>query len=304
MDTHSAMRTFAKVVELGSFAAAAAKLDQARSAVTRQVAFLEQHYGVRLLNRTTRKLGLTDAGQAFYDRIRPILADLDDLEQALQAEDRRPSGRLRVAAPVSFGVRHLGPTIADYIAAYPDVFIDLDLNDRVVDLVEEGYDVAVRIGTLPDSTLVARPLAPQALKVCASPAYLAAHGEPLHPEDLKRHRCLQYAYSRNGNEWRFEKDGQTHAVRVPTSLRANNGDILRTAAVAGHGIVLQPGFLVDADIDAGLLVPLLRDYTHAPITMYAVYPHRRYLAAKVRTFVAFLEARFTAPRATPLESAP
>lgn len=293
MDTHTAMQTFARVVELGSFAAAAAKLDQARSVVTRQIAFLEQKYGVRLLNRTTRKLSLTDAGQAFYDRIRPILAEVHDLEQALQTEGSSPSGRLRVSAPVSFGVLHLGPAIAEYIAAYPEVFIDLDLNDRIVDLVEEGYDVAIRIGALQDSSLVARALAPQELIVCAAPSYLAHAGTPARPEDLKHHRCLHYAYYSTGNEWRFDRDGRTHMVRVPASLRANNGDVLRTVALAGHGIILQPGFLVGDDIKAGRLVPLLTDYTHQPINMYAVYPHRRHLSIKVRTFVDHLESRFS-----------
>jgi DNA-binding transcriptional LysR family regulator len=298
MDTHSAMQTYAKVVELGSFAAAAEKLGEARSVVTRQIAFLERKYGVRLLNRTTRKLSLTDAGQAFYDRIRPILAEVHELELALQTEDRHPTGRLRVSAPVSFGILHLGPAIAEYLQAFPEVFIDLDLNDRVVDLIEEGYDVAIRIGALQDSTLVARALAPQELIACAAPSYLDRHGAPKRPEDLKAHRCLQYAYMSSGNEWRFQKDGKIHAVRVAASLRANNGDVLRTAALAGHGIILQPGFLIGADIDAGRLVPLLTDYQHPPINMYAVYPHRRYLSAKVRTFVDFLEDRFS-PLRTP-----
>ncbi|KAG0775019.1 hypothetical protein G6F22_013618 [Rhizopus arrhizus] len=164
------MQTFAKVVELGSFAAAADKMGQARSVVTRQIAYLEQKYGVRLLNRTTRKLSMTDAGRAFYDRVRPILAEVADLELSLQAEGQRPSGRLRVSAPVSFGILHLGPAIAEYLQRYPDVVIDLDLNDRVVDLVEDGYDVAVRIGPLLDSSLVARPLAPQQLRTCSRTA--------------------------------------------------------------------------------------------------------------------------------------
>lgn len=213
MDTHTAMQTFARVVELGSFAAAADKMGQARSVVTRQIAYLEEKYGVRLLNRTTRKLSMTDAGRAFYERVRPILAEVADLELSLQAEGQAPSGRLRVSAPVSFGILHLGPAIAEYLLRYPDVIIDLDLNDRVVDLVEDGYDVAVRIGPLQDSSLVARPLAPQQLLVCAAPAYLARHGVPQTPDDLKQHRCLHYAYASTGNEWHFEKDGVTHLVR-------------------------------------------------------------------------------------------
>lgn len=294
MDTHTAMQTYAKVVELGSFAAAADKLGLARSVVTRQIAYLEQRYGVRLLNRTTRKLSMTDAGRAFYERVRPILAEVADLEQSLQAEGQRPSGRLRVSAPVSFGILHLGPAIAEYLQRYPDVVIDLDLNDRVVDLVEDGFDVAVRIGPLLDSSLVARPLAPQQLLVCAAPSYLARHGTPQSPEELRQHRCLHYAYASTGNEWHFEKDGVPHLVRVNAALRANNGDVLRTAALAGHGIILQPDFLVGEDVRAGRLVALLTDYAHTPISMYALYPHRRFLSPKVRSFVEHLEARYGA----------
>ncbi len=294
MDTHTAMQTFAKVVELGSFAAAAEKMGQARSVVTRQIAYLEQKYGVRLLNRTTRKLSMTDAGRAFYDRVRPILAEVNDLELSLQAEGQRPSGRLRISAPVSFGILHLGPTIAEYLQRYPDVVIDLDLNDRVVDLVEDGYDVAVRIGPMNDSSLVARPLAPQPLIVCAAPAYLARHAAPAHPEDLRNHRCLHYTYASTGNEWHFEKDGKIQLVRVNAALRANNGDVLRTAALAGHGIIMQPEFLVGDDVKAGRLIALLTDYTHSPIVMAAVYPHRRFLSPKVRSFVEYLETRFGA----------
>ncbi|MGH8816205.1 MAG: substrate binding domain-containing protein, partial [Achromobacter pestifer] len=242
-----------------------------------------------------RKLSMTDAGRAFYERVRPILAEVADLELSLQAEGQRPSGRLRVSAPVSFGILHLGPAIAEYLQRYPDVVIDLDLNDRVVDLVEDGFDVAVRIGPLQDSSLVARPLAPQQLLVCAAPAYLKRHGTPKTPEDLKQHRCLHYAYASTGNEWHFEKDGVTHLVRVNAALRANNGDVLRTASLAGHGIILQPEFLVGDDIRAGRLITLLADYAHTPISMYAIYPHRRFLSPKVRSFVEHLDARFGSP---------
>lgn len=292
MDTYSAMQTFAKVVELGSFAAAAERAGIARSVVTRQIAFLEQKYSARLLNRTTRKLSLTDAGRAFYDRVRPLLNELAELDLALQAQGSQPTGRLRVAAPVSFGISHLGPAIADYLQAYPQVVIELDLNDRVVDLVEDGYDVAVRIGPLTDSSLVARPLAPQGLHVCASPAYLARHGTPQHPDDLRQHRCLQYSYASGGNEWAFEKDGHTTLVRINPAMKANNGDVLRTAAIAGHGVIQQPDFLIGEDLRAGRLVAILPEYRRPPITMMAVYPHRRLLSPKVRSFVEYLEAHF------------
>ncbi len=294
MDTHEAMRTFAKVVELGSFANAAQRLDIARSAVTRQIAFLERRYGVRLLNRTTRKLSLTEAGQAFLDRIGPILADVAELELALQEKGQRPSGVLRISAPFSFGILHLGPAISGYLERYPDVSIDLELNDRRVDLVEEGFDLALRVGTPSGSSLVARPLAEQHMHVCASPEYLARHGTPEHPEALRQHRCLNYTYASHGNEWQFEKDGRSHAVRVAGALRANNGDVLRTAALAGHGIIMQPGFIVDADIQAGRLVALLTDYRTRSFPVQAMYPHRRFLSPKVRTFVDYLDELFGA----------
>ncbi|VFR16286.1 Transcriptional regulator, LysR family [plant metagenome] len=297
VDTHAAMQTFAKVVELGSFAAAAERLDLARSAVTRQIAFLEQKYGVRLLNRTTRKLSLTDAGRAFQERIQPILAEMSELELTLQEKGQRPSGLLRVSAPFTFGILHLGPAISAYMEQYPDVAIDLELSDRTVDLVEEGFDLALRLGTPADSSLVARPLSEQRMRLCAAPAYLARHGTPRHPDDLRQHECLNYHYASQGRDWQFEKDGQVHSVRVDGKLRANNGDVLRAAAVAGRGVILQPGFIVDADIEAGRLVPLLADYGTRGVRVQAVYPHRRFLSPKVRTFVRHLEALFGAGNA-------
>lgn len=286
------LRVFVRVVELGSITSGGRDLRLSPAVASNRIKDLETRFGVRLLNRTTRKLSMTDAGRAFYERVRPILAEVADLELSLQAEGQAPSGRLRVSAPVSFGILHLGPAIAEYLLRYPDVIIDLDLNDRVVDLVEDGYDVAVRIGPLQDSSLVARPLAPQQLLVCAAPAYLARHGVPQTPDDLKQHRCLHYAYASTGNEWHFEKDGVTHLVRVNAALRANNGDVLRTAALAGHGVILQPEFLVGEDVRAGRLTALLQDYAHTPISMYAAYPHRRFLSPKVRSFVEHLEERF------------
>jgi DNA-binding transcriptional LysR family regulator len=294
MDTHAAMHTFAKVVELGSFAAAAARLELAPSAVTKQVAFLERKYGVRLLNRTTRKLSLTDAGRAFYERIRPLLAELEELELALQADIQRPSGKLRISAPFSFGILHLGPAVAEFMRLYPEVAVDLELSDRRVDLVEEGFDLAVRIGPMGDSTLVARQLAEIKIIVCAAPSYLAEHGTPQHPDDLKQHSCLNYTYSSSGNVWDFVKDGQTHLVSVAGTFRANNGDVIRTAALAGHGLIMQPDFIIGADLAAGRLVPVLPEYNVPSIGLYAVYPHRRFLSAKVRSFVEHLEQRFKA----------
>lgn len=288
------MRAFIRVVEAGSFAAAAEKLGTARSAVTKQVAALERHYGVRLLQRTTRRLSLTDAGRASFDRIQAILAEVDDLERALQAESRQPAGLLRVTAPFSFGTLHLGPAIADYLRLYPQVRIDLNLSDRRVDLVEEGFDLAVRIGWLADSSLVARQLAQIRMQLCASPDYLAARGVPLAPSDLRNHDCLNYTLSSTGDEWRFSDGAGEQTVRVAGRMQANNGDVLRSAALAGHGIILQPEFIVGEDVRAGRLVELLPQHAAAPAGLYAIYPTRRHLSAKVSTFVEHLAHCFAA----------
>lgn len=292
MDTHFAMRVFDKVVELGSFSAAADRLELARPTVTKIVAFLEHKYGVRLLNRTTRRLSLTDAGRAFHERSRTILADIDEMEFALQSESVRPSGKLRITAPFTFGALHLGPAVNAFMRRYPEVFVDVELSDRTVDLVEEGFDLALRIGNLGDSSLVARQLADQKVWICASPAYVARNGAPQLPSDLERHQCLHYAYWAGGAEWRLESDGAEYTVKVAGPMRANNGDLLRSAALDGLGIIMQPDFIVGDDIRAGRLVPLLPKYTVATIGIHVLYPHRRYLSAKVRAFAEHLTECF------------
>jgi len=292
MDTHFAMRVFDKVVELGSFSAAADRLELARPTVTKIVAFLERKYGVRLLNRTTRRLSLTDVGRAFHERSRAILADIDEMELALQSDTVRPSGKLRIAAPFTFGALHLGPAVNAFMRKYPEVFVDVELSDRAVDLVEEGFDLALRIGNLGDSSMVARKLADQKVWICASPAYVAQHGTPREPGDLERHHCLHYTYWASGAEWRLEKDGAVHLVKVAGPMRGNNGDLLRCAALDGLGIIMQPDFIVGDDIRAGRLLPLLPDYIVAPIGVHVLYPHRRYLSAKVRAFAAHLTECF------------
>lgn len=292
IDTHVAMRVFDKVVELGSFSAAADRLELARPTVTKIVAFLERKYGVRLLNRTTRRLSLTDAGRAFYERSRSILAEIDELELALQSDTVRPSGRLRIAAPFTFGAQHLGPVVNAFMRKYPEVLVDVELSDRAVDLIEEGFDLALRIGKLGESSLVARKLADQRVWICASPAYVAHHGLPTQPAELERHHCLHYTYWSGGAEWRLEKDGAEHLVKISGPMRANNGELLRGAALDGLGIIMQPDFIVGDDIRAGRLLPLLPDYTVAPIGIHVLYPHRRFLSAKVRAFADHLAGCF------------
>lgn len=288
MDTLDAMRTFVAVVDRNGFSAAATALDQSTARVTRQIAWLEQRLDTRLLNRTTRRVSLTSAGAAYYQRCVQLLAEFDDIEATVGAQAQTPAGLLRVNAPVSFGIARLAPLLAGYRARYPQVEIDLSLSDRLVDMVEEGYDLVIRITATPASNLIARKLADTRLLLCASPDYLARLGTPRTPADLAGHQCLQYSYWSGGPEWRLQGADGEHIVRVDGGLRANNGDVLCAAARAGTGIVLQPDFLVDADIAAGRLVHVLPAYAIAPIGIHAVYSSRSHLAPKVRSFIDHL----------------
>jgi DNA-binding transcriptional LysR family regulator len=294
MDTLAAMRMFARVVEAGSFVRAAERQGVSTTAASRLIADLEAHLGARLLHRTTRRLHPTDAGRAYYERCAQILDEIDEAEADVRDETARPTGILRINAPFSFGIQHLGPLLPAYRAAYPEVDLDVSLSDRVVELVEEGFDLAIRIsGQLPP-TLVVRRLAPVHLVACAAPSYLARHGTPTTPTDLLQHNCLLYAYASDGADWRFDHidSGEPITVRVSGNLRANNGDLLHTAAVAGEGVIRQPTFLLGDDLRSGALVPLLPDYSLPSLAVYAVYPTRRHLSAKVRTFVDFLASRW------------
>jgi DNA-binding transcriptional LysR family regulator len=225
-----------------------------------------------------------------------LLADLAEAEAAVSATSQAASGLLRVSAPVSFGILHLGPLLAQFRQQQPNVSLEFSLNDRVVDLLEEGHDLAIRISNrLPASSLVARPLAPVRLVVCAAPTYLERYGIPQAPEELARHQCLLYSYSEQPDQWSFAGPGGVRQVSVNGFLTANNGDVLRVAALAGEGIVSQPSFIVGEDLRCGRLVPLLQDYAPPPLTAYAVYPSRRHLAGKVRAFVDFLAGAWGDP---------
>jgi DNA-binding transcriptional LysR family regulator len=296
MDRFSAMQAFVRVVEQGSFAKAAERLGVSTSACSRHVADLEAHLDVRLLNRTTRRLSLTESGQAFFDRCVQLLADLDDAEHAATASAARPRGTLRVTCSTSFGVRHIAPLVGAFAARHPEVTFDVQLSDRFVDLVEEGFDLAVRIGESPTQNLVARKLGETRLVACAAPAYLRAHGSPAAPADLAHHACLTYEYQPVRGIWRFvDPSGREHAVRVAGPVHANNGELLAAAAAAGIGIALEPDFVVGPELAAGRLVRVLAGYAPSPTNVYAVYPSRRHLSAKVRAFVDFLAGRFAAP---------
>ena len=288
MDRLSSMETFVRVVEAGSFVAAADRLSLSPAMVSRYVQDLEERLGTRLLNRTTRRVGLTEAGAAYFERCQQVLHDIEEMDLSVAREVQQPRGVLRVNAPVVFGTRHLSRFLADYERRYPVVAIDLSLTDRFVDLVEEGADVAVRIGALTESTLVARRLCPIRLVLCASPAYLKKHGTPRTPADLANHNCLGYTYTRGGTEWALIGPDGPIVVPIRGSLRANHGEALCQAAIDGLGLALQPTFIAGDAIAKGLLHPVLLGYKPAELSAYAVFLSRKFLSAKVRTFVDFL----------------
>lgn len=288
MDVFASMRMYVAVVDGGSFAAAADKLDVSRAMVSKQVQKLEEHLGTRLLNRTTRRLSVTETGREFYERSVQIVSDVEEAQQIAGQMTRTPQGVLRVTIPLSYGQHRLAGIIGDYTQAYPQVHLDISLSDRKVDLVDEGFDLAIRIGAMPQSDLVARKIGGVRSMVCAAPAYLEKHGAPRTPADLATHACLGYTLTGTGTEWRLEGPDRTVAIPISGPIRADNGDIIRLAALRGAGIVFQPQFIIGDDVDAGRLVRVLPDWQSVELGVYAVYPSRKHLSAKVRTFVDFL----------------
>lgn len=289
MDLAYAMRVLVAVVEAGSFVRASETLDTSNAAVTRQISALEAHLGARLLNRTTRRLSLTDAGAAFYERSREILEDIAEAEALASDRAAQAVGRLRLSAPLSFGVSQLPALLAAFRARHPKLRLDVDLTDRSVDLAEEGIDVALRIAREVDGNLIARRIAPVSMVVCAAPSYLARRGTPRQPADLATHDTLGFRYLASGDEWRFtDPSGKAIAVRVDPVVHATNGDLLRDLAVAGEGVVMQPSFIVCPALEQGSLVPLLEGFPTIDYGLYAVYLSRRHLPAKVRAFIDHL----------------
>ena len=293
MDRLAVLESFARVAETGSFSAAARALNISKSLISRQVTWLEAELGARLIARTTRSLTLTEAGRGYYDQVARILTEIEEADLSVTQLQATPRGRLRVSAPMSFSVLCVAPILPDFLALYPEIEVDMVLNDRRVDLLEDGFDLAIRIGKLADSSLIARKLSDSRLYVCASPDYLAQKGTPELPADLRRHDCLCYSNADNLTEWRFEdRDGGALSVEVKGRLHANNGDLLRAAALRGLGLVQLPGFLVAEDIRKGDLVPVLEAFVRQEGGIYAVYPHARYLPPKIRVFVDFLAERW------------
>ena len=285
------LQAFVRVAETGSFSEAARRLGLSKSMVSRQVSALEAELGVRLLHRTTRSLSPTEAGRAYLERCQRILADLDEANLLVSRLQAVPRGRLRVSTPLSFGIGHLSAALPGFLERYPEIELEMNLTDRHVDLVEEGWDLAVRIGRLADSSLIVRRLAPIRAVAVAAPAYLERRGIPLVPLDLEHHDCL--THSGRTAEWRFvSPQGQASQLGVRGRVHADNGDVLRVMALAGLGIVQLPSFFVGDDIRAGQLVPVLDGFIPQEASLNAVYPHGRHLSPKVRAFVDYLAETF------------
>lgn len=295
MDRIDAMRAFVTVVNEGTFTRAADRLEMSPQLVSKYVSQLEQHLGVRLLNRTTRKIHLTEAGVSYHQRAQQVLNDIDDMESQTGALQTQAQGLLRISAPVSFAIRHMAPLLSEFQNAHPGVGIDLQLNDRKVDVVEEGFDIVLRIGHLKSSSLIAKRIAPVRLLMCASPTYLKQHGTPQRPEDLKGHRYLRYSYMELDTSQSVFRWLQSNNQEASSDMISNNGDVLVEAAIAGAGIVLQPTFISGSAIKEGKLQVILPEYEPEPMGLYAVYAHRQLLASKVRSFIDFIEGFYGDP---------
>jgi DNA-binding transcriptional LysR family regulator len=299
VDRIAAIQAFVRVVEAGSFARAAQRLRSSTSSISRQIAALEQHLGARLLNRTTRKLSLTEGGQAFYERSVQLLGELEEAEQLVGAVAATPRGTIRLTCPRNLAARQVAPVIARFATRHPSVRFDVTVSDGLVDLVEEGFDLAVRIGRIGSEGLVGRRLGQVKQIVAAAPSYLRASGAPRAPSDLAAHRALTYAYAPTPNLWRLiGPDGTGHDVRVSGPLVANNGELLIASATAGLGLVMVPEFMLEPELAANHLVRVLPGYEGPVLDTWAVYPSRRHLSAKVRLFVEHLVESFSREQAS------
>ncbi len=294
MQSLTEIAVFVRVVDCGSFTSAAARLDLSKSVVSKHVTRLEEQLGARLLNRTTRRLSLTEAGRALYERSRKGLTEIEEATSEVSRLQDVPRGTLKINAPMSFGILHLAPALPELLRRYPELTVDMSLDDRQVDVIEEGFDVSVRIAELPDSSLVARRIAPCRHVIVAAPSYLARRGTPQAPEELRDHNIVTYRYQNSAREWHFRaSDGKTTSVAVAGSLAMNNSLALRAALLEGVGITRTPTFVVGNDIREGRLVALLKDYEPPEVAIFLVYPQRRHQSPKVRAFVDFIAERIS-----------
>lgn len=295
MDLLHSMKTFTAVVEAGSFVGAMEATGLSKPAVSRHVAELEEHLGTRLLQRTTRRLSMTSEGHAYYLRCKDILGAVQEAEAEVGSSALEAQGLLRIGAPQTFGALHLAALWGLFAAENPQVTLDIVLSDRAVDLVEEGYDLVVRIARLSDSSLVTRPLASTRVVLCASPEYLANRGVPAHPHELASHDVISYSYWASGDSWTFQGPTGEVSVRTKSRIHANNGDTCRAAALAHQGVILQPDFLIHEDLRCGALVELMPEFRAGQLGIFAVYPTRKQLPLKVRKLVDFLVEQLRDP---------
>ena len=293
MDKFDSMRAFTKVVDEGGFAAAARAMGLSRSVVNKSVIKLENELGTQLLRRSTRNVTPTETGLAFYDRCLQILGDLDEAIASVRELQDYPTGNLRINAPMSFGTLHLAPVVAEFMGQYPEVHVELVLNDRFVDPIEEGFDITMRIAEPQYVTsLITREIVPAARVLVASPGYLARAGEPVSPKELREHRCLQYGYSGSLSQWRLDGPDGEQGWAIQCLMWSNNGEVLKSAALGDQGIALLPTFIVGEALQSGTLRTILPDYRPSEIVLAAMYPRHRQLSAKVRLFVDLLVERF------------
>lgn len=286
------MRVFSAVAKNGSFSDAAKKLSISKAMASKHVQSLEHSLGVRLLDRTTRKLNLTDVGSAYYAKADSILADIDEAELAISQLNSEPKGTLKIMAPPSFGAFHLSRALSVYLRKYPDISTEIELTNRMPDLVEDGIDLAFYLGELDDSTFVARKIASTRRVICASPYYLKQNGTPQTPDDLTKHNCMIYAPGTILNEWDFINNNEKIKVKVSGDIQCNDGNALRIAAIQGCGIAQLPTYMVGLDIQSGCLNALLEKYEPEKLPIYAIYNHRKYLSAKIQTFVEFMYEQY------------
>jgi len=299
MELLGPMQTFVRVVEAGSFTAVAAERNSTQPTISRQIAALEAHLGVRLLTRSTRALALTDDGRTFYAHAQIALAALGDAENAVGRRRAAPSGLLRIAVPVVFGRLHVVPRLPAFLARYPDVGVEIIMSDSFTDLVEQGIDLAIRVGEITDPGLIARRIGLVRRVTVASPAYLARHGTPSRPEDLRQHECIVYTRLASGNRWKFEPQDGPIEITVSGRFRADNSEAVREAVLAGLGIAVIPAFAFRAEIDAGEVVVLLADFEPLVLPMHAVYPSRQFVPSRVRAMIDHLAHEFSLdPRLT------
>ena len=288
MDHFSALPIFVTVVECGSFSAAGQKLGLSKSAISKRITQLEQHLGIQLLQRTTRSLSLTDAGARYFEYIRPAVLLTQEGLDAISELQQTPKGNLRISVPMVFGRLYIAPLIAEFLKHYPDIQLQMQMDDKTTDLIAGGFDLAIRIGELPDSSLIARKIAPCLSVICASPAYLAQHGLPMVPRELAQHNCLFYSYFQDGVEWSFHSPDGMQRIQPKGNYQVNNSDAIHLACLDGLGIANLPRFIVESDLQAGRLQALLTDYPLPEHGIYAVYPQRKYLPTKVTVLIEFL----------------